>query len=233
MEEGEENQGSTSQGSPQDTSRVSSGNTSADEVQAPAGGEKRKGMWPTESEKIFRKGPSEHRFQLHPWEVEAQMRSERISVSKMLIAKRAMNVRRHIPPEMFQDDGEAFASISPHHQKGRNATVIHQGEIDQSTQAQVGPTDPEEVRCLPPSPLPTAQESEGKRLDPEAARDQKIEARSEEKVQISTCSPWCVSSPEPTGTEEYSDFSGLQLLVDVAVQKAAELELQKKQEPNP
>lgn len=227
MEAAEESQGSTSQGSPQDTSRASNSNTDAGEVLSSPGGEKRKRMWPTESEKIFRKGPSEHRFQVHPWEAEARMRSERITVSQMQIAKRAMGLPRHIFPEMFQDAADAFPPVSTQHQKGTNATVIHQTEIDQSTQAKVGPTYPEPVQCLLPNPLPMAQESGGKRLDPEAAQDQKIEARSEEKAQISTRSASFVSSPEP------ADFSGFQLLVDVAVQKAAELELQKKQEPNP
>lgn len=34
-------------------------------------------------------------------------------------------------------------------------------------------------------------------------------------------------------TEEFKDFSSFQLLVHAAVQKAAEQELRKKQEPNP
>lgn len=233
MEAAEESQGSTSQESPQGTSRVSNSNSSADEVLMSAGGKKRKGMWPTESKKIFRKGPSECRFQVQPREAEALMRSDRISVSRMLITKRAMGGHGHILPEMFQEDRDAFPAIGTHHPKGTSATVAHQGEIDQSTQVKVGPTNPETVRFLSPNPLPMVQKSRRKLLDPEAARNQKTKARSEEKAQISTCSASFMSSPEPTATEEYSDFSGLQLLVDVAVQRAAELELQKKQEPNP
>ncbi|KAJ8793920.1 hypothetical protein J1605_000119 [Eschrichtius robustus] len=53
-----------------------------------------------------------------------------------------------------------------------------------------------------------------------------------EKVEFFTNVPLLISSPEPVSTEEYKDFSSFQLLVDAAVQKSAELEVQKKQEPN-
>lgn len=63
----------------------------------------------------------------------------------------------------------------------------------------------------------------GQRLTPKAQLN--------EKVVVFTSGPLFISSPEPVVTGKYKDFSSFQLLVNAAIQKSAELELQKKKSP--
>uniref|UniRef100_A0A8C4LKX8 Homeobox domain-containing protein n=1 Tax=Equus asinus asinus TaxID=83772 RepID=A0A8C4LKX8_EQUAS len=88
---------------------------------------------------------------------------------------------------------------------------------------------PEVLKDTPLRPLPVDQESGEKLLDPELAPDQKLapEAQPNMKVKFSASGPLVVSSCQPVSAEECKDFSNFQLLVEAALQKAAELELQK------
>ncbi|XP_016055823.1 PREDICTED: homeobox protein TGIF2LX-like [Miniopterus natalensis] len=242
MEAAEESPASAPEGSPQDASAASSSSTGTDdspsssagagEVPVSPDGKKRKVSWPTVSGKILRNWLFEHRFKAYPSEAEKRMLSEQTSLSYLQVNNWFVNARRRILPEMLQQSGEDLAT-SVCHQKGKNANVIHRKKISESTQAKSGPAYPEETQCPPLSALPTAQESGGKLLGPEGAPHEKVTAQSEKKVQSSTSGPLFMSSPRPGSTEEYVDFSNFQLLVDTAVQKAAELEQEKQRELNP
>ncbi|XP_004444140.2 PREDICTED: homeobox protein TGIF2LX [Ceratotherium simum simum] len=226
----------------QDSSITSDNNTGTDEVlDSLEGKRKRKGYFPTKSVKILRDWLYEHRFKAYPSETEKRILSEQTSLSCLQISNWFINARRRVLPEMLQEDGNDPNQITTYDQKGRAADVTHQQSTDPSM-AESGPEDPEKMQCLPLSPLPMGQESEEKLLDseeklldPESAPGQKLspKAQPNKKVKISTSRTLLLSSPEPVSTEEYQDFSSFQLLVDAAVQKAAELELQKKQEPKP
>lgn len=113
--------------------------------------------------------------------------------------------------------------------------MVHGESTNPSIKIKLGPREPENMQKMPLSLLPMVQESGGKLLDSELAPGQKLtpKAKSEENIESFSSRPLFISSPEPMSTEEFKDFSSFQLLVDAAVQKAAEQELRKKQEPNP
>ncbi|XP_019575005.2 homeobox protein TGIF2LX [Rhinolophus sinicus] len=220
----------------QGTSIMSTSNTGTDKVLISREGKrKRIAYLPTESVKILRDWLFEHRFKAYPSEAEKRMLSEQTNLSFLQITNWFINARRRVLPEMLQLIGDDPNQITMHRPKGKAADVIHQEGIHPSIQAKSGPRDPEKMQCLPLCPLPMAQESGENLLNPESAPGQNFtqKAQPEEKVEISTSRPLFVSPPKPVSTEEYKDFSSFQLLVDVAVQKAAELELQKSQETNP
>uniref|UniRef100_A0A8C8ZZC4 Homeobox domain-containing protein n=1 Tax=Prolemur simus TaxID=1328070 RepID=A0A8C8ZZC4_PROSS len=217
------------------TSRNSAGTDEA--FTSPAGKRQRKGYLPIESVKILRDWLYEHRFNAYPSDMEKRMLSEQTNLSFMQISNWFINARRRVLPEMLQRDGSDPNLTTLRHQKGKAADTNPLQSTDPSVQVKSGPRGPDKVQYLPPGPLPMGQESRKKLPDPESVPSQKltVKAQPKKKVKISTSKP-SSSSLEPVSPEEYEeykDFSSFQLLVDAAVQKAAELELQKKQEPNP
>ncbi|XP_034884561.1 homeobox protein TGIF2LX, partial [Mirounga angustirostris] len=220
----------------QGTSVMLNSDTGADKVLASLEGKrKRKGYLPTESVKILRDWLYEHRFRAYPSEAEKRMLSEQTNLSFLQISNWFINARRRVLPEMLQQVGNDPNQITVYHQKGKAADVTHEQSTDPPIQARSGPRDPDKMQCLPLSLLPMSQKSGEKLLDSELSPGQKLtpKAQPRKKVKFSTSEPLLMTSPKPVLTEEYKDFSSFQLLVDVAVQKAVELELQKNQEPNP
>ncbi|XP_021548603.1 homeobox protein TGIF2LX [Neomonachus schauinslandi] len=215
---------------------MSNSDTGADKVLASLESKrKRKGYLPTESVKILRDWLYEHRFRAYPSEAEKRMLSEQTNLSFLQISNWFINARRRVLPEMLQQVGNDPNQITVYHQKGKTANVTHKQSTDPPIQARSGPRDPDKMQCLPLSLLPMSQKSGEKLLDSELSPGQKLtpKVQPRKKVKFSTSEPLLMTSPKPVLTEEYKDFSSFQLLVDVAVQKAAELELQKNQEPNP
>ncbi|XP_032245916.1 homeobox protein TGIF2LX [Phoca vitulina] len=220
----------------QGTSVTLNSDTDADKVLASLEGKrKRKGYLPTESVKILRDWLYEHRFRVYPSGAEKRMLSEQTNLSFLQISNWFINARRRVLPEMLQQVGNDPNQITMYYQKGKAADVTHEQSTDPPIQARSGSKDPDKMQCLPLSLLPMSQKSGGKLLDSELSPGQKLtpKAQPRKKVKFSTSEPLLMTSPKPVLTEEYKDFSSFQLLVDVAVQKAAELELQKNQEPNP
>ncbi|KAM8896598.1 homeobox protein TGIF2LX [Lycaon pictus] len=210
--------------------------TGPDKVLATLEGKrKRKGYLPTESVKILRDWLYEHRFKAYPSEAEKRMLSEQTNLSFLQISNWFINARRRVLPEMLQQDGNDLNQTIIYHQKGKAADVTHEQSTDLSPQSRSGPRGPDKMQCLPLSLLPVGQKTEEKLLDSELSPGQKLtpKAQPNKMVKFSTSESLLMTSPKPELTEEYKDFSSFQLLVDAAVQKAAELELQKKQEPNP
>ncbi|XP_010950958.1 homeobox protein TGIF2LX [Camelus bactrianus] len=190
---------------------------------------KHKGYLPTKSVKILRDWLYEHRRKAYPSEREKRMLAEQTNLSFTQVSNWFMNARRRILPEILQQAGSDPNLITTYHQKGKTADVTYQQSTDPSMKARSGPTDPDKIQGLPLSPLPMDQKSGEKLEDLEwVPKFQPME-----KDKIFTGSPLLPSSPEPVSTDKYIDFSNFYLLVDAAVQKAAELELQKKQDPNP
>uniref|UniRef100_A0A673TZJ0 Homeobox domain-containing protein n=2 Tax=Suricata suricatta TaxID=37032 RepID=A0A673TZJ0_SURSU len=220
----------------QATSIILNSDTGADKVLASLEGKrKRKGYLPTESVKILRDWLYEHRFKAYPSEAEKRMLSEQTNLSFLQISNWFINARRRVLPEILQQDGNDPNQITMYHQKGKAADVTHNQSTDSSIQARSGPRDPDKMQCLPLSLSLMGQQPAKKLLDPGLSTGQELtpKAQPKKKVKIATSEPVLMSYPKPVLTEEYNDFSSFQLLVDAAVQKAAELELQKKQESNP
>ncbi|KAM6143274.1 homeobox protein TGIF2LX-like [Erethizon dorsatum] len=227
MEDAEETPAET-QSPNQSTSVASRNSTAIDELLAsPENKRQRKDYLPTESVKILRDWLYEHQFKAYPSEAEKRMLSEQTNLSFLQITNWFVNARRHVLPEMLKQDVN-----DSKHQKDKGADETQQPNTDSSFLVKSGPVDPDKVQGLPLSPPPRGQAS-GKMLpDPESSSSSKLilKAPLKEKVEISTSEP---SFPESVWPEECEDFSSFYLLVDVAVQRAAEMELQKKQEPNP
>ncbi|XP_032737721.1 homeobox protein TGIF2LX [Lontra canadensis] len=220
----------------QNTSVTLNSDTGADKVLASLESKrKRKGYLPTESVKILRDWLYEHRFKAYPSEAEKRMLSKQTNLSFLQISNWFINARRRVLPEMLQQDGNDPNQITMCHQKSKAADMTLEQSTDSSIQARSGPRDPDKMQCLPFSLLPMGQKSGEKLLSSELSPGQKLTPKAQPKKQVkfSTSEPLLTMSPKPVITEEYKDFSSFQLLVDAAVQKAAELELQKKQEANP
>ncbi|XP_062039050.1 homeobox protein TGIF2LX [Lepus europaeus] len=189
---------------------------------------KRKGYLPAESVRILRDWLYDHRFDAYPSEAEKQMLSGQTNLSLQQISNWFINARRHILPKMLVVDGN-----DPKCQKCKATDILYQLSTDPRVQATLGPQNPNKIQHLSLSPLPEGQESEAKLPIPELAPCRRfiLKVPAEKKFENSTSesSP----SPELMPSEEYKDFSSFLILVDVAVQKAAELELQKEQNHNP
>ena len=218
----------------QDTEIILKSDTGADKFLASLEGKKQKGYLPTESVKILRDWLYELRFKAYPSEAEKRMLSKQTNLSFLQISNWFINARRCVLPEMLQQDGNDPNQITMCHQKGKAADVTHEQSTDSSIQVRSGLKNPDKMQCLPLSLLPMGQKSGEKLLDSELSAGQKLtpKAHPKKRVKFSTSEPLLMTSPKPVFTEEYKDFSSFQLLVDAAVQKAAELEQQKKQEAN-
>lgn len=161
---------------------------------------KRKGYWPTESSKILRNWLFEHRLNAYPSEREKRVLSEQTGLTYLQIVNWFINARRRILPQILKETGDILNFIPIYHHKSKNANSVSHKKTGSSAEAKAPHT--------PPKNLQTAQ-------------GPGLEAQSEENVEDSASRHLRMSSP---------DFSGFHLLVEAAVQKAEELELQKKQE---
>ncbi|XP_040855497.1 homeobox protein TGIF2LX [Ochotona curzoniae] len=186
------------------------------------------GFLPGESVRILRQWLYDHRFAAYPSEAEKRMLSQQTNLSLHQVSNWFMNARRRILPKMLQQDGH-----DPNGQIGRATNVMLQLTADPFAQASLVPNAPPQIKELSLIPLPEGQETERKLFDPEALiASQRLTLRAQQKKQLNSPSNQSPSVPEPRPAMECEDFSSLQLLVDVAVQRAAELELQKQQNPN-
>lgn len=160
------------------------------------------------------------------------MLTEQISLSFLQFSNWFINAHRRILQEMLLQDISDPNLITMYHQKGNADDVTHPQSGYPSVDAKSGLRAADKIKCLSLSPslmiqgsgkLPNLELVPGQRLTPKAQMN--------EKVMIFTSGPLLIPSPKPVVTGEYKDFSSFQLLVDAAVQKSAELELQKKKSP--
>ncbi|XP_046528813.1 homeobox protein TGIF2LX [Equus quagga] len=235
MEAGEESPGETDSWAQGASLTSNDSSDTDDDLASLAGKRKRKGYLPPEAVKILRDWLYEHRFKVYPSQTEKRMLSEHTGLSLLQISNWFSKDPRRVLPEVLKDAGNDPNQITMYQQKDKTADVTDHPDVDPSMQAKSGPKDPDKMQCQPLRPLPVDQESGEKPLDPELAPDQKLapEAMPNMKVKFSASGPLVVSSCQPVSAEECKDFSNFQLLVEAALQKAAELELQKQQEPNP
>nr|Q8MIC2.1 RecName: Full=Homeobox protein TGIF2LX; AltName: Full=TGF-beta-induced transcription factor 2-like protein; AltName: Full=TGFB-induced factor 2-like protein, X-linked; AltName: Full=TGIF-like on the X [Papio hamadryas]CAC87902.2 TGIF-like protein on the X [Papio hamadryas] len=215
----------------QDTSIMLRNNADTGKVLAlPEHKKKRKGYLPAESVKILRRWMYKHRFRAYPSEAEKRMLSKKTNLSLSQISNWFINARRRILPDMLQRRGN---DRIVGHKTGKDANATHLQSTDASVPAKSGPRGSDNVQSLPLRSSPKGQMSGEKIPEPGSAPSQKLTMIAQPKKKVKVSNITSSSSPEPVSTEEYADFSSFQLLVDAAVQRAAELELEKKQESNP
>ena len=181
---------------PKESPVVTSTESNSDTKEAPNSSEakKRKGYWPRASSKILRNWLFEHRLNAYPSEREKRLLSEQTGLSYLQVVNWFLNARRRILPQILEETGDILNVIPIYHHKSKNANLVAHKKTGSSAEAKARYTPPENLQ---------------------AAQDQGLEAQSEENVEDSASRPLRMSSP---------DFSGFHVLVEAAVQKAAEVE---------
>ncbi|KAL1765501.1 homeobox protein TGIF2LX [Sigmodon hispidus] len=184
----------------------------------------RKGyLLPSASLKILRVWLYKHRFNAYPNEEEKQMLSKKTNLSDLQISKWFINARRRLLPEILKKKSDKL------NLEGKTVEASERQHTSPPEDVKEQPYVPAEKQDLP---LTIFQECQEKLPDLRSSSSQEMitEAHAENVGNIFTRKP--LSSPESAWPEENPDFSSFYMLVDAAVQKATELDKQKKQNPN-
>ncbi|XP_021483675.1 homeobox protein TGIF2LX [Meriones unguiculatus] len=179
-------------------------------------------LLPSASVRILRAWLYKHRFNAYPTEAEKRMLSMKTNLTYVQVSNWFTNARRRLLPEILLHDSDNFSY------RAMYATQNQYSSLSEDIKAQPNPQDQ-----MQDFPMPIFQESQEKLPDLKSSPSQKViqEAKNQEEADISISEP--LSSPETVWPEEKPDFSSFYILVDAAVQKAAELEKEKQDNPNP
>ncbi|XP_010637039.1 homeobox protein TGIF1 [Fukomys damarensis] len=161
---------------------------------------RRRGNLPKESVQILRDWLFEHRYNAYPSEQEKALLSQQTHLSTLQVCNWFINARRRLLPDMLRKDGKDPNQFTI---SRRGAKIPEAGALEAATG----------VRNF----LPALEDSPAHSLA--AGPSPPLVGRSQSGL---------FNTPPPTPPDLNQDFSAFQLLVDVALKRAAEMELQAK-----